>query len=1786
MVDFEEPSGGTRVCHTGGANVPYGRSDRYTAKCDEYGYAYFDIYAFDTTYTSVVHDVPEDCSHENIIPSSGEQVKKFSYKVPCMLYDFCEHPGPSDCDSFYEENGHGVILSEDMKLQEHVDSYLDGVAGEIGDRKHLVLIPAPYWLFKNIWVPSKTETVGMEIVIVEKIENRPHHIIVSLDDKHSRVKIPQGDSDVELPNKVYLKVEDLHWGTEDYYARKIWLHFQPHHYPNDVLKVGFRVAHGIVGIESMHVSMQCYTPSSPPSTSPSALPSASPSSSPSASPSLSPSSMPSSSPSKFCPDSVHMESSASEEEYSLVKIAAAGNNEIMLDVFQYLAPTVEELATYLPGNEESGVGSECYNEKKGTNMDTPYGHVGRYTAVCVKDMAEIDVYVRDSSFSEDADHNPPEGCAISSSDNVKHFRYMVECVENPRCPYPVLEECVDVLARSSDVNVHEIMFDDMVDGNGVEEYIGAIPGSFGHEGDKIDAAVIAGNSPIHVYRSLSIPKNTAQVTVSFMTLEHKDESRPANMTLSGSNFEIPIYHEDRENELLDNGVHIHHVKTMDMQSISDVVIRQFTLVFSSSHNHYPSDVFGILIVIPKGTLGIKDFSVDIQCYAPTAAPTLTPTSVPTSVPTLPPTDVCPYVQDATPPGDNSIDIATDEYDIPVQAISYNSSAVVVAVQQWWWYDPVCKYAAYYKPYDSTETIQSTDHMCDEQNEVAHGESFEYTIQCYQGMAQIEIFLYEPMFPENPTHHHVYGQCSDMKEFSMGEESDHIQRFIYEFPCEEMRPICEPEDYDCDDDVTRSIRDWSSAVSSNHYNYTSRTYIPPSSSVSLSVKFTLDVKHDGDLMVSVGKWPTLHMGHFTAYGHENSFEYNFGDEVPVRVTCTDGSASATSQCDVTMAIHADLFDSSFYLGFSFKEDYFVVDNVSIHAFCEGCPYVQDATPPGDNSIDIATDEEEIPVQAVSYNSSAVVVAVEQLWWYDPVCKYAAYYKPYDSTKTIQSTDHMCDEQNEVTHGEAFQYTIQCYQGMAQIEIFLYEPMFPENPTHHHVYGQCTDMKSISESDKIQRFIYEFPCEEMRLDCEPEDYDCDDDVTRSIRDWSSAVSSNHYNYTSRTYIPPSSSTSLSVKFTLDVKHDGDLMVSVGKKPTLKMGHFAAIGQDNSFEYTFGDEVPVSVSCTVGSGSATSQCDVTMFVDADMFDDIFYLGFSFKDGHFVVDNVSIYAYCEGCPYVEQMEPSSSITHNPLEPPIYILDYGHTDVTFLVKQEFLDDTLCLLSVLYDKKEHGGIVETCANTSNVEPGEPEVHTAQCVNGKVTVTVFAYDEKLVAGDHIDVPDKCHVIDSDHTHKYVFTLPCSYGPPACKPEEDEPCGSEVTKTAGDWSTYLSHYGTKIVGQTYILPEKTSSITAEFSLTKEALGDLIVMAGKHDFRIGTFAPGDSEDHLSGQFPDNVGVVVSCYPSTTHCHVGMTVPSSFFQTPDVFFLAFKTQVGTLTVDVDSVRVRSNCESKCPAEIDWGTTKPPIPHSAVRLIRQTPTTVTVKVAQEWTNSVCRMLVNYTDNYLSTPHCHDYHAVPYGELKDEFTIDCAADGYARGTVHAFDEFFGDVIEGTLAMKCPDPKSFHESGYRLDFAYPCDVYCPTPEPERMPIQIDALGLAQTVKENGKKFIKIPRDIEAARTVVLPPSLTTLTIKFDLHKSDGPAGTLLLTVGYTRLHLDSFSVGTWDDDSYYMDAYEPNDVFVSISSSSSTKTSFTITISNIEPFSHDRRVNFAIEMKNMDITVSPIYMNGS
>ena len=1491
MIDFEEPSGGTRVCHTGGANVPYGRSDRYTAKCDEYGYAYFDIYAFDTTYTSVVHDVPKDCSGENIIPSSGEQVKKFSYKVPCMLYDFCEHPGPSDCDSFYEENGHGVILSEDMKIQEHVDSYLDGVAGEIGDRKHLVLIPAPYWLFKNIWVPSKTETVGMEIVIVEKIENRPHHIIVSLDDKHSRVKIPQGDSDVELPNKVYLKVEDLHWGTEDYYARKIWLHFQPHHYPHDVLKVGFRVAHGIVGIESMHVSMQCYTPSSPPSTSPSALPSASPSSSPSASPSLSPSSMPSSSPSKFCPDSVHMESSASEEEYSLVKIAAAGNNEIMLDVFQYLAPTVEELATYLPGNEESGVGSECYNEKKGTNMDTPYGHVGRYTAVCVKDMAEIDVYVRDSSFSEDADHNPPEGCAISSSDNVKHFRYMVECVENPRCPYPVLEECVDVLARSSDVNVHEIMFDDMVDGNGVEEYIGAIPGSFGHEGDKIDAAVIAGNSPIHVYRSLSVPKNTAQVTVSFMTLEHKDESRPANMTLSGSNFEIPIYHEDRENELLDNGVHIHHVKTMDMKSISDVVIRQFTLLFSSSHNHYPSDVFGILIVIPKGTLGIKDFSVDIQCYAPTAAPTLTPTSVPTSVPTLPPTDVC-------------------------------------------------------------------------------------------------------------------------------------------------------------------------------------------------------------------------------------------------------------------------------------------------------PYVQDATPPGDNSIDIATDEEEIPVQAVSYNSSAVVVAVEQLWWYDPVCKYAAYYKPYDSTKTIQSEDHMCDEQNEVAHGESFEYTIQCYQGMAQIEIFLYEPMFPKNPTHHHVYGQCSDMKSISESDKIQRFIYEFPCEEMRPICEPEDYDCDDDVTRSIRDWSSTVSSNHYNYTSRTYIPPSSSVSLSVKFTLDVKHDGDLMVSVGKKPTLKMGHFAAIGRDNSFEYTFGDEVPVSVSCTVGSRSATSQCDVTMFVDADMFDDIFYLGFSFKDGHFVVDNVSIYAYCEGCPYVEQMEPSSSITHNPLEPPIYILDYGHTDVTFLVKQEFLDDTLCLLSVLYHKKEHGGIVETCADSSNVEPGEPEVHTAQCVNGKVTVTIFAYDEKLAAGDHIDVPEKCHVIDSDHTHKYVFTLPCSYGPPACKPEEDEPCGSDVTKTAGDWSTYLSHYGTKIVGQTYILPEKTSSITAEFSLTKEALGDLIVMAGKHDFRIGTFAPGDSEDHLSGQFSENVGVVVSCYPSTTHCHVGMTVPSSFFQTPDVFFLAFKTQVGTLTVDVDSVRVRSNCESKCPAEIDWGTTKPPIPHSAVRLIRQTPTTVTVKVAQEWTNSVCRMLVNYTDNYLSTPHCHDYHAVPYGELKDEFTIDCAADGYARGTVHAFDEFFGDVIEGTLAMKCPDPKSFHESGYRLDFAYPCDVYCPTPEPERMPIQIDALGLAQTVKENGKKFIKIPRDIEAGRTVVLPPSLTTLTIKFDLHKSRGPAGTLLLTVGYTRLHLDSFSVGTRDDDSYYMDAYEPNDVFVSISSSSSTKTSFTITISNIEPFSYDRRVNFAIEMKNMDITVSPIYMNGS
>ncbi|KAL7568607.1 hypothetical protein ACA910_022709 [Epithemia clementina (nom. ined.)] len=1697
-------------------DVGPGESFVHTAQCVN-GMATIEVFLYEPTFPE--GDVPDNVHAPLCTIPQTSTTKSYTYEFPCGTM-------PPDCKP--EE---AICDYEVTRTVSGVDEWYSVIRSTGGNSTTQTFVR-----------PEATSSVVLGFTL-EEFSNGA--LVVFAGD----VNLNLGDFSTSEDNSFVDTFGDIPVTVSCGDMKKCSVSMQIHgdHFNPEALFFGFGFESGDFVINDVAILAYCNAPTNAPTVSPTLSPSGSPTT---AAPTMCPyvvesSVIPPDSPTPHTP-------------YEPIQVISYNESAVVYVVTQlWWNDTVCKVSTYYNPysvDETPSVDEICVEKD-----DVGPGESFVHTAQCVNGMATIEVFLYEPTFPEgdvpDNVHAPL--CTIPQTSTTKSYTYEFPCGTMPPDCKPEEAICDYEVTRTV---------------SGVDEWYSVIRST-------------GGNSTTQTFVR---PEGTSSVVLEFLLEEF---SNGALVVFAGDvNLNLGDFSTSEDNSFVDTFGDI-------PVTVSCGDVKKCSVSMQIHGDHFNPETLFFGFGFESGDFVINDVAILAYCNAPTNAPTVSPTLSPSGSPTTAAPTMCPYVVESSViPPDSPTPHTPYE---PIQVISYNESAVVYVVTQLWWNDTVCKVSTYYNPYSVDET-PSVDEICVEKDDVGPGESFVHTAQCVNGMATIEVFLYEPTFPEGDVPDNVHAPMCTIPQTST------TKSYTYEFPCGTMPPDCKPEEAICDYEVTRTVSgvdEWYSVIRSTGGNSTTQTFVRPEGTSSVVLEFLLEEVSNGALVVFAGD-VNLNLGDFST-SEDNSFVDTFGD-IPVTVSCGD-----VKKCSVSMQIHGDhFFDETLFLGFGFESGDFVINDVTVYAYCNAptsapskrptagptssptryptsaptdaptvaateaattCPYVSEGgVVPSDSPSPSG-----LPIEVLSYNESAVVFVVTQLWSEDHVCGLSAFYNPFSIEETTSSVsqDEVCKEEYNVGYGESFVHTVECVDNMALIEVFLYDPSFPSGvvPT---VPGVCVEMP---ESPQTKSYTYSFPCGVMPPYCVEEEEYCDSYFTRTVSgssEWSSSTGSDGYFTTTQTYVTPAKTSSVLVEFTIGEVSSGDLTVFAGNAD-LEFGDFSTTTND-SFEDTFGD-IAVTVTC----GSDTS-CSVTMEIPSTHYNEILFLGFRFEAGDFSMSSVSVYAYCDECPYPELME-STGVTGSVPVGPVTIVSYGETSVTFIVEQTFLNDTLCGLSVEYDYLDvvrDTVFLDTCDGDSNVSPGDSKEYTAQCTDGFVDVAIYAYDPDFAEGAEVFVPSKCEdTHTSTKTQKYVFRLPCSYGSMVCAPKE-EYCDDIVTKSSL-WSTYLAADGTKVVSKSYFLPENTGMVNVQFSLSEVADGDLYIMAGGSDLEIGTFTMGSHDDGNSGVY-GTIPVFVDC-SSTTDCDVAMTVPSSYFSSSQLFVLGFRTQDGTINVDVDSVQVFAQCGG-CPVVpviTSPDTTDLP---EAIEIVSITSFDVTVAVRQLWDDRICYMLVNYTNND-DSDECHTFEVVPPGDLERDFTIDCGADGYARGTVYAFDDFFDTIVTDQLSGACPYVDPPMATGTRLDFAVPCPAYCPTPAAaDWNTLAIDSLLFATPSTMNGKAVLNIIADQESATTVELPATANNLKIDFDMYETSAGVGELFVSVGYNLLALEEFKSSSSDARTLVLSGRDS--ITVTVTSSSATANHVTIDIADIASYANHGRLNVGFLMENKNIAVGSVILTAS
>jgi hypothetical protein len=542
----------------------------------------------------------------------------------------------------------------------------------------------------------------------------------------------------------------------------------------------------------------------------------------------------------------------------------------------------------------------------------------------------------------------------------------------------------------------------------------------------------------------------------------------------------------------------------------------------------------------------------------------------------------------------------------------------------------------------------------------------------------------------------------------------------------------------------------------------------------------------------------------------------------------------------------------------------------------------------------------------------------------------------------------------------------------------------------------------------------------------------------------------------------------------------------------------------------------------------------------------------------SVSVYPTTLSCPEISEDGPINPF--RPLEMPISIISTTYEDyVTFEISQLWTNDTLCGLSVYYDDINEN---KSCPTSLNVGPMDSSIHSAVCLDGVATVSVFVYYPNLTDGSEVTIPLQCTPLHSLKAKQYTYKLPCRLEP--CEPIEEQ-CNGPVTRTTGDWKYLESSDSKNMTARSYILPKETGSVVVEFTIDEQSTGDLTVLVHDAALPFGSFDPYSPRafDHVF----EDIKVTVAC-SEDSQCAVTMAVPESMFN--EVLFLGFETD-GALVIS--NIEIYAICQSSCPVIVTEGSGTA----ESITVLDVNVENVTIAVSQLWTDSICQLMVSHSTA------CPTFYRVPAGDLPETFTVQCDYTGFARGVVYAFDSIFNEILL-EVCEKCP-ANAVGGYGTAIKFAIPCNPDCPPNQPVDWSIMnIDSLLFATPdATTDGETVLRIESDIESAVTVEIPPSALHLELKFDLFELSSPPskGKFMFRLGNNLFTL--FSLDSTKEDAVSRKEHQAENVHFEFVSSGPTENHVTIDIP-VHEFAVMNRLTFGIvSTGGIDIGVSNLIL---
>ena len=773
---------------------------------------------------------------------------------------------------------------------------------------------------------------------------------------------------------------------------------------------------------------------------------------------------------------------------------------------------------------------------------------------------------------------------------------------------------------------------------------------------------------------------------------------------------------------------------------------------------------------------------------------------------------------------------------------------------------------------------------------------------------------------------------------------------------------------------------------------------------------------------------------------------------------------------------------------------------------------------------------LPVSIVSLNETFVTVEVIQAFKNDTLCVLSIASKLPDV-----ETYTNCEPHHSLDAGDTRLHTAQCFDGMATISVWVHDPELMEDG--------LADFPTSCEVGDVQGNKYTFlvPCSYGPPQCAPVMDVCDTVVTKTTFGWNFFEEKEHgVNTTVKSYILPEGTGTVVAEFVVNEENAGELVVLVGDDLGLNLGHFSPSEKDDlhmlhkgiqvsvtcpsngmcrikvvvpptsfsevfklgfqSFKDTvFATDVEVYAMCSAPTASPTSVPTMGPTAGPTMGPTT-----SPSAGPTMGPTAGptmgptagptmgpTAGPTMGPTFGPTETPTSSPTSCPAievtaeEPytfpldflPVSIVSLNETFVTVEVIQAFKNDTLCVLSIASKLPD----VETYTNCEphhSLDAGDTRLHTAQCFDGMATISVWVHDPEFMEDGLADFPTSCEVGDVQG-NKYTFLVPCSYGPPQCAPVMDV-CDTVVTKTTFGWNFFEEkEHGVNTTVKSYILPEGTGTVVAEFVVNEENAGELVVLVGDDlGLNLGHFSPSEKDDlHMLHK---GIQVSVTC-PSNGMCRVKVVVPPTSFS--EVFKLGFQSFKDT--VFATDVEVYAMCDS-CPVT---PVTTPADYNDVIVIDTVTADNVTISVRQIWTDNVCQVLVNHDEE------CPGFYGIPSGDLPQPFVVQCVG-GVASGDVYVFDEFFSEMYKDDLPSECAEKHEKQAGGYgiKVHFNIPCTPDCPTLDhPDWNILPVDSLLFATEETFNGQHVLKIKNEIEVSTTIKVPSSALHLELKLDLHE---------------------------------------------------------------------------------------------